>query len=37
MTFNTVTYLSGVYWPYLLAAVLIGIIVGWRSFTPPAA
>ena len=31
----SLAYLMLVYWPYLAAAALIGIAVGWRSFTPP--
>lgn len=36
MDWGSLLYLSGVYWPYLLAAMLIGLVVGWRSFSPPA-
>jgi hypothetical protein len=28
-------YLVGLYWPYLAAAGVIGLVVGWRSFAPP--
>jgi hypothetical protein len=28
-------YLVLAYWPYLAGAGLIGLVVGWRSFTPP--
>jgi hypothetical protein len=37
MDWDGLTYLLGVYWPYLLAATLIGLVVGWRSFAPPKA
>lgn len=35
MDLDSLAYLLGVYWPYLTAAALIGLVVGWRSFTPP--
>ena len=28
-------YLVLAYWPYLVGAALIGLVGGWRSFTPP--
>ena len=31
----SLTYLMQVYWPYLAGAALAGLVVGWRSFTPP--
>lgn len=37
MDFDSLVYLLGVYWPYLAGAALIGLVVGWRSFTPPKA
>jgi hypothetical protein len=36
MTWTSLAYLLVAYWPYLAAAGLIGLVVGWRSFTPPA-
>ena len=35
MSGATVSYLLGFYWPYLGAALLVGLVVGWRSFSPP--
>jgi hypothetical protein len=35
MNWSALSYLLGVYWPYLAAAGLVGLIVGWRSFVPP--
>ena len=35
MTWNSLVYLLGMYWPYLAAAGAIGLVVGWRSFAPP--
>ena len=35
MSWDSVIYLLGFYWPYLAAAGLVGIVVGWRSFSPP--
>jgi len=32
----SVQYLLGFYWPYVTVAALIGLVVGWRSFSPPA-
>lgn len=37
MDLESLTYLLGIYWPYLAGASLIGLVVGWRSFTPPKA
>ena len=37
MDFESLAYLLGIYWPYLAGAALIGLVVGWRSFTPPKA
>lgn len=27
-------YLAGFYWPYLIGAAVVGVVVGWRSFRP---
>jgi hypothetical protein len=35
LTWASVQFLFGYYWPYLAAAAAIGLVVGWRSFTPP--
>jgi hypothetical protein len=35
MSWTSLFYLLVMYWPYLLGAGLIGIVVGWRSFAPP--
>ena len=35
MNWTSLVYLLAIYWPYLAAAALIGLIVGWRSFAPP--
>lgn len=37
MDLDSLAYLAGFYWPYLAGAALIGLVVGWRSFTPPKA
>lgn len=34
MTFDSLTYLLGFYWPYLLGALVIGLGVGWFSYAP---
>lgn len=31
MTLDSLVYLVGVYWPFLLAAGLVGLVTGWRS------
>lgn len=36
MTFDAVTYLFQIYWPFLLIAFAIGIATGWYSGTPEA-
>ena len=36
MDWGSLTYLLGIYWPYLAGAGLIGLVVGWRSFAPKA-
>lgn len=35
MTWSSLVYLLGMYWPYLAGAGAIGLVVGWRSFAPP--
>jgi hypothetical protein len=37
MSWTSLVYLLSYYWPYLAAAGLIGLVVGWRSFAPPKA
>lgn len=37
MNWGALIYLLGLYWPYLAAAGLIGLVIGWRSFTVPKA
>lgn len=37
MTWDSFVYLLGLYWPYLAGAGAIGLLTGWRSFTPPGA
>ncbi len=37
MTLEGMVFLAGYYWPYLLVAVVIGLVTGWRSFNPPTA
>ena len=34
MSWTSLIYLLEAYWPYLLGAGLIGLVVGWRSFAP---
>lgn len=36
MTWTSFVFLWGYYWPYLAVVALIGLMVGWRSFAPPA-
>lgn len=36
MDLDSVLYLMSFYWPYLLGAAAIGLVVGWRSFSPKA-
>ncbi len=31
----TLVFLVGTYWPYLVAALLVGVVTGWLSFTRP--
>lgn len=33
----SLVYLAQQTWPYLAGAGLIGLVVGWRSFSPPRA
>lgn len=35
MSWTSLTFLMGYNWPYLATVALIGLLVGWRSFTPP--
>ena len=34
-TLGTLSYLLGIYWPYLLGAAVIGVGAGWFSATSP--
>lgn len=31
----TLVFLAGTYWPYLAAALVVGLVTGWVSFTAP--
>tara|TARA_R110002124_G_scaffold10096_17_gene50984 strand:+ start:933 stop:1046 length:114 start_codon:yes stop_codon:yes gene_type:complete len=35
MSWDSLVFLLGYYWPYLSVVLGIGLVVGWRSFTPP--
>ena len=35
MTIDTITFLLGVYWPYLATAAVIGLGAGWFSLSAP--
>lgn len=35
MSWSALQFLLTYYWPYLAATAAIGLVVGWRSFTPP--
>lgn len=35
MNWYSLLYLAQQTWPYLAAAGLVGLVVGWRSFSPP--
>ena len=37
MSWNALTFLMGYYWPYAAAVAAVGLVVGWRSFSPPKA
>ncbi len=37
MSWNSLAYLVGVYWPYLAGAGAIGLVTGWLSFSQPRA
>jgi hypothetical protein len=34
MSISALAYLVVMYWPYLLGAGLVGLVVGWRSLAP---
>lgn len=34
MSVETLLYLGGFYWPYLLGALLVGLGAGWFSYAP---
>jgi hypothetical protein len=36
MSWDSLVYLSEVYWPFLLAATFAGLLVGWFSYRPRA-
>ena len=33
MTLDTITYLLGFYWPFVLGAAVVGLVTGWLSVT----
>ena len=35
MSWSSVTFLLVYDWPYLIVVAIIGLVVGWRSFSPP--
>lgn len=35
MSGASIAFLVQYSWPYLLAVAVIGVLVGWRSFSPP--
>jgi hypothetical protein len=35
MSFDALSYLFDIYWPYLLGAVVIGLGAGWFSYSAP--
>ncbi len=35
MSWASIAFLVEYNWPYLLAVASIGLVVGWRSFSPP--
>jgi len=35
MSWASIGFLMAYDWPYLLAVALVGLLVGWRSFSPP--
>jgi len=35
MTWDSLAYLLGVYWPFLSVAAVIGLVTGWLSFSSP--
>lgn len=37
MSFGSLIFLLSYYWPYLAGVAAIGLLVGWRSFSPPRA
>jgi hypothetical protein len=36
MSIDSLIYLSEIYWPFLLAALLIGLATGWLTYSAPA-
>lgn len=37
MSWDSLVYLTGFYWPYLGGAAIIGLVTGWLSFKPPTS
>jgi hypothetical protein len=35
MSLDSLTYLLEVYWPFLIAALLVGLLTGWFSVSRP--
>ncbi len=35
MTFDTLNFLFGIYWPYMAGALVIGLGAGWFSVSAP--
>ena len=35
MSWAGLQFLLSYYWPYLAVVLAIGVVVGWRSFSPP--
>ena len=34
MSWSSIVFLLGYYWPYVSLVAAIGLVVGWRSFSP---
>lgn len=35
LTWQSAQFLFGYYWPYMAVAAVVGLVVGWRSFSAP--
>ena len=35
MSVDSLMYILGIYWPYMVAAAVIGVSAGWLSFARP--